>query len=348
MPALRIGVLSPSEIAFRRFLPALRKCQAEFDYVGLATASPQEWGGPTAEAEAEASRAKALGLQAEHGGLLFDSYAELLESDVDCVYVPLPPALHYRWGRLGLEHGKHVLLEKPSTTAPADTSALVDLARANGLALHENYMFQYHSQLETIRQEIAQGTIGEVRLIQIQFGFPFRGVNDFRYNPALGGGALLDCGGYTIKLATMLLGDSARVTTSTLGSARGLPVDVYGHATLVNDAGLTAQVSFGMDNDYRCNLDVWGSQGRLFTDRVLTAPDGFEPTLTIRSASGDETRTLAADDSFRKSILAFRAAIDSAEARERAYAAMLTQSRLVDEVSAAAAPPRPPADRPAE
>ena len=120
-------------------------------------------------------------------------------------------------------------------------------------------MFVYHTQLDWIRKKISEGTIGEVRLIRIDFGFPFRGANDFRYNKALGGGALLDCGGYTLKLASLFLGDSAKVTASQLNGKDGFEVDIYGSATLTNNEGLTAQVSFGMDNSYKCSLEVWGS-----------------------------------------------------------------------------------------
>lgn len=64
----------------------------------------------------------------------------------------------------------------------------------------------------------------------------------------------------------MLLGETARVVYSQLNGVDGFEVDVYGSAALVNDAGVTAQVAFGMDNGYKCELEVWGNKGVCIRD----------------------------------------------------------------------------------
>lgn len=332
MKKIRIGVLCPSEIAFRRFMPALSGLK-DFTYVGVAIANKWEWFGRPTEALLTAERKKADQFRQTYGGTVFASYRELLESPkVDAVYLPLPPGLHYRWGKEVLKADKHLLMEKPFTTSLQNTRELLALAGQKELAVHENYMFVYHSQLDYIREWITGGALGEMRLIRIDFGFPFRGTSDFRYNRALGGGALLDCGGYTLKLATLLLGETAEITASQLNTKDGLEVDIYGSATLTNAAGLTAQVSFGMDNSYRCSLDVWGSAGHLYANRILTAPDGFEPTVVI--SQGDEERvvTLPADDTFRKSIEHFGKCVINAEMRENNRQAIDKQSQLVEKI----------------
>ena len=281
MEKVRIGIICPSEIAFRRFMPAIQKCESA-EYIGVAHANANEWYGDSNPDEKLilSEKEKAENFQKEYGGKVFDSYADLLSSDdVDAVYLPLPPALHYRWGKKVLEAGKHLFLEKPSTISFETTKELTEIAEENDLALHENYMFQFHSQIDLIKKEIEKGTIGEVRLYRIAFGFPFRGKNDFRYNKELGGGALLDCGGYTVKLASILLGETAEIYVPKLNYRDDLDVDIYGSATMINDSGVTAQLSFGMDNSYKCELEVWGSTGTIFTNRILTAPVGFEPML---------------------------------------------------------------------
>lgn len=333
MDKIRIGVLCPSEIAFRRFMPALKKSE-RFEFKGISSASAEEWFGKATEAMVSAEREKAQSFVDTYGGRLFSSYSELLSSDeIDAVYIPLPPALHFRWARAALQSGKHILLEKPFTASLKDTEQLIALASENSLAVHENYMFIYHTQLDWIREKISEGAIGDIRLIRIDFGFPFRGANDFRYNKALGGGALLDCGGYTVKLAGMLLGDTARVTASQLNSKDGFEVDIYGSATLTNDDGLTAQVSFGMDNSYKCSLEVWGSTGTLFTNRILTAPDGFEPTVVLKQGNEEQSFTLSADDTFLKSIAHFGSCIDSADERKTHYKEILAQSERVEQIT---------------
>lgn len=332
MDKIKIGVLCPSEIAFRRFMPALMKCD-HFEFAGVSSASAEEWfGEPTAEL-VYAEKEKAAKFTNTYGGKLFDSYLSLLNCpEIDAVYIPLPPALHFKWAKKVLENGKHVLLEKPFTTNLHDTETLIKLAKEKNLAVHENYMFVYHSQIEWIKQKLNDGEIGEIRLIRIDFGFPFRGANDFRYNKELGGGALLDCGGYTVKLASMFLGDSTRVAVSRLNYKNDFEVDIYGSATLTNNDGLTAQVSFGMDNSYRCNLEIWGSTGTLFTGRILTAPEGFEPTVTIKNAEGEQSFTLPADDTFRKSIEFFGECVADKKLREREYGAIQKQSENVQKI----------------
>ncbi|RPF42150.1 hypothetical protein EDD70_2893 [Hydrogenoanaerobacterium saccharovorans] len=335
MTTIRIGVICPSEIAFRRFMPALKKHEG-FEFVGIAYANDEEWFGKKSECNdhtvIENEHKKASIFADTYGGRVFDSYMKLLSSDeIDAVYIPLPPALHHKWAKKALEYGKHVLLEKPFTTSLKQTDELIALARKKKLALHENYMFQYHSQLDYIKQAITDKKIGELRSVSIQFGFPFRGANDFRYNKSLGGGALLDCSGYTIKLASLLLGDSARVVTSQLNYTDGFDVDIYGSGTIVNSDGLTAQLSFGMDNSYKCDLELWGSTGTLYTNRILTAPEGFEPLMTIKKGNGEITKKLSADDTFAKSIVAFSACVENSKCREENYKAIKRQAVLVDE-----------------
>lgn len=331
MNKIKIGVLCPSEIAFRRFMPAVKKLE-NFEYIGLSAATEREFSGSGGDEIMPSELEKSSKFTEAHGGKLFKGYESLLASnEIDAVYIPLPPALHFEWAKKALENGKHVLLEKPFTTNLSDTETLIELAKEKNLAVHENYMFAFHSQIEWIKQKLSENVIGDIRLIRIDFGFPFRGANDFRYDKKLGGGALLDCGGYTVKLAGMFLGDSAKVTTSQLNSKDGVEVDIYGSATLVNKDGLTAQISFGMDNSYRCDLNIWGSTGTLFTGRILTAPEGFEPTAEIKTADGIQSFTLPADDTFKKSIEFFGECVKNNEIRADNYEAIYRQSGLVKE-----------------
>ncbi len=193
-------------------------------------------------------------------------------------------------------------------------------------------MFAFHKQIAEIQDIIASGKLGDVRLYRIAFGFPQRAKNDFRYNKALGGGALLDCGGYTVKLATMLLGETAKTAYSNLNYIKDFDVDIYGSAAMINDSGTTAQLSFGMDNSYKCELEVWGSKGFLRTGRILTAPDGFEPTADITIGSETETVKLSPDDTFGKSIEHFCKCVQDAKTREETYKTILKQAKLVDEI----------------
>ncbi|NCE65119.1 gfo/Idh/MocA family oxidoreductase [Pseudoflavonifractor sp. 524-17] len=333
---IRIGIICPSNIAYRRFLPALKKCE-NFTYVGVAYATAEEWFGRDVEGN-DASvllkeKEKAEGFVKEFGGKVFQGYEELLSTPkIDAVYLPLPPALHFKWAQKALERGKHVFVEKPSTTCAADTAGLVELADAAGLALHENYMFIYHRQISEIQSVIASGELGALRLIRASFGFPFRGAQDFRYNRALGGGALLDCGGYTLRLARLLLGDTAKVVDGYLSEHNDFGVDLYGNAVLRNEAGLTAHIAFGMDNSYQCQLEVWGSKGCLMADRVFTPPADFAPKLVVQTGGGSREIAVEPDDQFYHSLQVFARCVAEVDFRKERYEELLRQIELVSQL----------------
>ena len=334
---MKIGIICPSEIAIRRFMPALQQCD-NLSFSGLGVFSKEERFG-TEEVDDEyyqellkKEKEKAQVFIDQYGGKLYGSYKEIATSpDIDALYIPLPPALHYKWAKMALENGKHVLVEKPSTVFADDTKNLVKIAAENNVALHENYMFTFHDQLDTIENIIKSGEIGDIRLYRISFGFPRRAANDFRYNKTLGGGALIDAGGYTIRYATRLLGSTAEIKYAQSNYLDGFEVDMYGSAALVNADGVTAQLAFGMDNNYKCELEAWGSKGCLTTGRVLTAPAGLAPTAVIRKGNEETSIELPADDAFLKSINHFVDCIKNVDVRKERYEIIIKQAELVDE-----------------
>lgn len=331
---INLGIIGPSNIAFKRFLPSLEKIK-EFNFVGVAIASKEEWDTNNKDIDKiiKQEKAKAEEFIDNYGGQIFDSYTELILNDnVDAVYIPLPPALHYKWAKFALENNKHVLIEKPSTTSLNNTLELITIAENKSLALHENYMFQYHSQIKEIQERIKNGILGDIRLYRMSFGFPYRGNNDFRYNKALGGGALLDCGGYPIKLANILLGNGSCVTASKLNYTEKHDVDIYGSATITNQNGLAAQISFGMDNFYRCELEVWGSKGLLKTNRIFTAPSDFVPEIELYNADYKTTEKLNKDDAFKNSILHFKKSIENKKTRLESYNEIRTQATFIEQI----------------
>ncbi len=312
---INLAVLCPAEIAKRRFMPALNLCP-DFSFIGVGMHR----------------REKAEEFLKEYPGKLFENYEEVISAEnVDAVYIPLPPALHVEWAKKALENGKHVLLEKPFAPTLSEAEDLIYLAESKDLALHENYMFIFHEQISKIQKLIDDGTIGDVRLMQMSFGFPMRPAGDFRYDKKLGGGAFLDAGGYCLRAAGLMLGETASVTAATVNYTPDYEVELYGSATVVNEDGLTAQLSFGMDNNYKCSLEIWGSKGTLSTNRFFTAPAGFAPTAVIEKNGSREEIPLPADDTFRKSILYFEQCIKDEVIRKESYHSILKQAGLMDE-----------------
>ena len=81
-----------------------------------------------------------------------------------------------------------------------------------------------------------------------------------------------------------------------------------------------------------CSLEVWGSTGRLFTNRIFTAPVGFKPTAIIEKGAEKKEIILADDSSFAHSIEAFKDEVCIPEKRHAMYDEILLQSKLVDTI----------------
>lgn len=313
---IRIGILGAADIAYNKFIPAL--CRV---------------GGAECAGVASNSGKKLERFVEKYNLHVYSSYDEVInDGSVDCVYIPLPPAFHYEWAKKALLAGKHVFLEKPSTTSLEYTKELVELADERGLVIQENYMFQYHDQLARLKELVAEGRIGKLRLVRTSFGFPRRAEGDFRYNKALGGGTMMDNGGYTIKLITELLGESTRYISSKLDYDEETGVDIFGTAGFTNDDGVIAQAAFGMDCQYQCSLELWGTKGRITTGRIYTAPAGYAPTALIETGSESVTVELPGDDHFVKSIKIFLEALNDENIRKNMAAALVRQSAFVEDV----------------
>jgi predicted dehydrogenase len=291
---VRFGALGCSTIAWRRALPAI-------------AATP----GSVVQAVASRDPARARRF-AERFDCAATTYDGLLErTDVDAVYVSLPPALHEPWGSRVLRAGRHLLVEKPAATCAADLARLVRLAEEAGLVLRENFTFLHHPQHARVRQLLAAGRLGALRSLSAAFCFPPLPDGDIRYAAALGGGALLDAGVYPIRLAQLLLGDDLRVAGATLRCDPVRAVDVAGQALLVSADGVSACLQFGFEHAYGSQYSLWGSAARLHVDRAFTPPAGWQPVLRLEEQDHAERYVLPADDQFAGAMASFADAVRS-------------------------------------
>ncbi|MET0728472.1 MAG: Gfo/Idh/MocA family oxidoreductase, partial [Acidimicrobiales bacterium] len=142
------------------------------------------------------------------------SYEALAEdAEVDVVYVATPQSRHETDTRLFLEAGKHVLCEKPFALNAAQGRRMVDAARTRGLFLMEAMWTRYLPSYGALVDLLGEGRIGEPLLVEGDFGFRRAVVDpsDRHFDPALGGGGLLDLGVYPIQLCSLVLGTPDRV-----------------------------------------------------------------------------------------------------------------------------------------
>lgn len=136
-----------------------------------------------------------------------ESYDELLErSDIDAVYIPLVNSLHQEWTVRALDSGKHVLCEKPLAMNAVEAESMAAAARRAGKFLMEAFMYRFLPEMKVFIDQLA-----DPLHVQASFGFRLTDSSNYRMQAALGGGALLDVGCYTVSVARWILGEPAGV-----------------------------------------------------------------------------------------------------------------------------------------
>lgn len=310
---VRFGVLGCADFARRRMLPTL-------------AASP----GVDLIAVASRDEAKAAAFAAPYGCGAAGRYESLLASpEIEAVYIPLPAMLHAEWTERALMAGKHVLAEKPLTGDYESTVRLARLARSRRLVLMENVAFPFHAQHAAAQKLLADGAIGELRDFSSTFTIPPLPQDNIRYQPDVGGGALLDVGIYPIRAAIRYLGDDLEVTAAILRCHGVTGAVVSGRILARTSLGVTADLHFGMEHSYRTSCEFAGSEGRLLLDRVFTPPPAFQPVARIERQDHREEITLRADDQYANLVTSFVRAIRAGEAP--ADRASTHQARLAAE-----------------
>ena len=121
---------------------------------------------------------------------------------VDAVYIPLPNGLHAPWTLAALEAGKHVLCEKPVAADPEDVERAVRRwPSERGLVLTEAFMWRHQPQTQAMCELVAQGAVGELRMIRRRSRSCSSARATPRLEPAARAAALMDVGCYCVSAA---------------------------------------------------------------------------------------------------------------------------------------------------
>lgn len=238
---------------------------------------------PDAVLTAVGSRSQAA---ADRFGDAFDvphrhaTYQDLAsDPEVDVIYVSSPHPMHKEDALLCLEAGKAVLCEKPFTMNSQESEAVIRAARERGLFLMEAMWTRYLPAVVRARQLLAEGVIGEVRMVQADFGF--RAEVDPKHrllNPDLGGGALLDVGIYTVSLASMVFGQQpAEINSQVYLGSTG--VDELSGTIFRYPAGQIAVLSSSLQINTPHDAVIIGTKGSIRIHPSFWCTDGMTLTL---------------------------------------------------------------------
>src|SRR5688572_27949336 len=187
-----LGSLSTNQIA-----PALLKTR-NCRLAGIVTGTPSK--------AAEWQKKYALAANSVYN---YQNMGQMSKNkDIDIVYVVTPNALHLQHAQAAAEAGKHVFCEKPLEINTERAQQIVDICKKAGVQLGVAYRLQFEANnLECVRLA-REKVLGEVRIIDANFGFAIGDPNQWRLKRDLaGGGALLDVGIYCLQTARMSTGE---------------------------------------------------------------------------------------------------------------------------------------------
>jgi predicted dehydrogenase len=206
--------------------------------------------------------------------LAFGSYEELVESpDVDVIYVATPHGLHHEHVMLCLRHKKAVLCEKAFALTLSQAKEMIDTAVASKVFIMEAFWTKFLPQYEKVTSLIASGEIGEIKMIQADFGFKApEPLSKRLYEPSLGGGALLDIGIYPVFLAVSLLGRPSEMSASVKRFSTGVDQQIAG--ALKFDGGALATFSASFEAVSPVEATIIGTEGVIRMTNRFHNPTG--------------------------------------------------------------------------
>ena len=235
---------------------------------------------PYAVAARDLARAQAF---AEKYGIekAYGSYEEAFaDPDVDIVYVGSPHSHHYAQVKAALEHGKHVLCEKPLAPNAALAAELFGLAEEKGLLLTEATWTRYLPYVPALQACLRSGAIGTVRGMVCTFGSAVTH-RERMLKPELAGGALLDLGIYPLTMAAIAFGQEVASLTGAC-TKTDLGVDGQIAVSLAFAGGQVASLLSSMYLPLANEAVIWGDEGR------ITVPEFWRGQgFTLTKADGE-------------------------------------------------------------
>jgi predicted dehydrogenase len=217
---------------------------------------------------------------------VFCNYDELLNCDVDAIYIALPNNLHFEFAKKALEANKNVIVEKPLTSTYKEALILGDLAKEKQLFIFEAITNQYLPNYKKIKELIP--TLGNIKIVQCNFSQYSSRYNSFKegkvlpvFDPKCSGGALMDLNIYNIHYVVGLFGKPKNIEYYP-NIEKG--IDTSG--VLLLDYGTFKCVCIGA-KDCKAPIanNIQGDEGCIYQDTPTNSCEGFEILMNDGTSS---------------------------------------------------------------
>lgn len=286
MAPLRWGVISTAKIGRAAVNPAI---QASRNGELIAVASR------------DAERARAF---AEQHGIprSYGSYEALLaDPEIDAVYVPLPNNLHLEWTRRAAESGKNVLCEKPLALDEAQCREMIAVAERHGVRLMEAFMYRFHPRTSRVLERVRAGDLGDLRIIRSSFTFRLTKEDNIRWDPELGGGALMDVGCYCVNVSRTLAGtEPVEVQASANWTDRGVDQELVGLMRFPD--GLLAHFDCALRIERNEVCEAAGTEGQIVVPSAFLPGEDDVPIRTTRGRQGETAEIVPGADEYQEMV----------------------------------------------
>ena len=267
------GVIGAGGIARRRTIPE-----------GIAPASNAEVTAVydiDADANAEVAR--------QYGARAASNVEELLEAEVDAVYVATPAYLHYQQVLTCAAAGTHVLCEKPLGLTVAEAETMVAVMKQAGLLLGAAFMMRFLAQHQAALKLIREGRLGRPVYGRAQLSCwypPIAGA--WRQDLALGGGgSLMDMGGHCIDLLEMFFGPVTKLSCFVNNTVHTYEPEDSAVALLWFASGAlgTVDACFSVpDAASKNRLELYGSLGSILGEGTIGQGSQGHMTAYLKEA----------------------------------------------------------------
>ncbi len=211
------------------------------------------------------------------------------DDNIEAVYIPLANREHAEWTLRAIEHGKHVLCEKPMALTVADIEVIESAAKQYNVTVMEGFMYRFHPQHARVQELIDSGLIGEVRSVRSCFSFMMQPARLYRLADSIaqGGGAMWDIGCYAIHAARLPFGSAMPSAVTAMAKYTDSGSDISGAGIIDFDDGKYALFDYSFERARRAEYEIIGSKGGLKCHNVW-AKQTETPILSWWTESGQQ------------------------------------------------------------
>ncbi|MBX3257574.1 MAG: Gfo/Idh/MocA family oxidoreductase [Chitinophagaceae bacterium] len=223
---------------------------------------------------------------AEYGArFIYTSYEALINNDeVDVIYVATPHGLHYDHVMQCLRGGKAVLCEKAFALNLQQAGAMISLAKSKRVFLMEALWSKFIPSFRKMKALIEENRLGDIQNVLINFGFiPQPPIAQRIFDPALGGGTLLDIGIYNVFYALSVLGKPDHIEAHITRASTG--VDEQCAVLFRYNNGVMAQLFSSYTSHLPTEANISGTKGRIRLTHRFYTPEALLELYTGRMDS---------------------------------------------------------------